>query len=168
MMRQSVASANLNNNPSNKVGIIAGRGELPILLADKLRSSNRAFHLLLVQGEANPYDFSAYEYDVIPITKVGKFFKILNDRNCTQVTMVGPVSRPNFKNIFPDKVGFKLLGRISAALSKGDDGLLRAITNFIEENGFDHVGAHEFDKDLLSDIGTLGDIRPTAEQRSDI
>jgi DUF1009 family protein len=168
MTRQSVASANPNNSSAAKVGIIAGRGELPILLAEKLRASDKAFHLLLVQGEALPSEYSAFEYDVIPITKVGKFFKSLHAHKCTQVTMVGPVSRPNFKNIFPDKEGFKLLGRISAALSKGDDGLLSAITNFIEDNGFDVVGAHEFDDTLISDIGTLGKIAPSDEQRGDI
>lgn len=153
---------------TGKVGIIAGSGELPLILAQKLQQSGRSVFLLLVEREADPKKYEEFPSEIVPITKVGRFLKLLARENCQQVTMVGPVRRPNFKNIFPDKEGFKLLGKIGSSLSKGDDGLLRAITGFIEEKGFTVVGPHEFSNDFVSKAGSLGTVFPTEEQVNDI
>ena len=53
-------------------------------------------------------------------------------------------------------------------LSKGDDGLLRAITEFIEERGFKVVGPHQLDSGFLADQGTLGSVAPNSQDHTDI
>ncbi|WP_025898996.1 LpxI family protein [Sneathiella glossodoripedis] len=163
-----MASANLNEPAFKKIGLIAGRGNLPVELVARFDQTGQPFRLLLVEGEASPNDFSAYDHDVVPITKIGQFLRLLKKHECTHVMMAGPVNRPNFKNIFPDKDGFRLLRKIGTSFSKGDDGLLRAITEFVEKEGFKIVGAHEFDTALTSQLGTLGKVEPTEEQREDI
>lgn len=168
MESQNVASVSHINGQMKKVGIIAGRGELPLLLANKLKAAGRSVFILLVLNEADPALYADFSSETIAITKVGKFLSALKRENCELVTMAGPINRPNFKNIFPDKEGFKLLGKIGSALSKGDDGLLRAITEFIEERGFKVVGPHELDADFLVNQGTLGAVKPTSQDHSDI
>ncbi|OUR77008.1 hypothetical protein A9Q83_12330 [Alphaproteobacteria bacterium 46_93_T64] len=168
MEKPNVVSANLNSTPGDKVGIIAGRGELPLRLANTLKERGTAVFLLLVENEAKPEDYANFSFEIVQITKIGKFLKALKREKCKRVTMAGPIDRPNFKSIFPDKEGFKLLTKIGKSLSKGDDGLLGAITQFIEDKGFQVVGAHELDSEFVAKIGTLGKITPTEEDLKDI
>jgi UDP-2,3-diacylglucosamine hydrolase len=168
MERPNVVSANHNNLPYRKIGIIAGRGELPRQLAQSLSQRNVAFHMLLVEDEADPADYTNLKHDIIPITKVGRYLKALAREGCDAVTLAGPVSRPNFKKIFPDKEGFKLLSKIGGAISKGDDGLMNAITSFIEEKGFKIIGPHEVSDEFLAKRGKLGSIVPNDEEMLDI
>ncbi|MCG8492307.1 MAG: UDP-2,3-diacylglucosamine diphosphatase LpxI [Sneathiellales bacterium] len=163
-----MASVNLNSEEEGRVGIIAGRGDLPLKLANTLQNRGEAPYLLLVKGEADPVQYSEFPHDIIPITKIGRFLKILRRENCKRVTLIGPVARPDFKNILPDMEGLKLLGRITSAASKGDDGLMRAITEFVEERGFQIVGAHELELDLLSTRGVLGKVQPSEDDFKDI
>ncbi|MFT6559342.1 LpxI family protein [Sneathiella sp.] len=169
METPNVASANHNSAiDEGRVGIIAGQGDLPLTLAETLKNRGEMPFLLLVKGEADPEKYKDYPHEIIPITKIGKFLKALKREECRRVTMVGPVARPDFKNLFPDFEGLKLLGRITSAVSKGDDGLMRAITSFVEEKGFKIVGAHEIAQDLLSTQGTLGANHPNEGDLKDI
>ncbi|MEH6474745.1 MAG: UDP-2,3-diacylglucosamine diphosphatase LpxI [Sneathiella sp.] len=168
MERQNVVSVSHSNSLTEKIGIIAGRGQLPLRLAKSLTARGIPVFVLLVKNEALPDDYAQFSSEVIPITKIGKFIAALKREDCLRVTMAGPINRPNFKNIFPDKEGFKLLSKIGASLSKGDDGLLRAITQFVEDKGFEVVGAHELDEGFVAEVGTLGDVHPTAEEFKDI
>ena len=165
-----MASANLDsNNPSSeKIGIIAGQGDLPLNLARSLTAKGVAFHFLLIANEADPKTYSDFPFDVIPIAKVGRFLKALKQNECSAVTLVGPVSRPNFKDLIPDIEGAKLIAKIGGAMSKGDDGLLSAITSYIEGKGFRIIGAHELEEDLTVPKGVLGIISPTSIQLQDI
>jgi len=164
-----VVSVNQRNSEHHpRVGIIAGGGTLPLNLAKSLKAQGQNPFLLLIKGEADPNDYSEFPFVEYAITKVGKFLKALAAEKCELVTLVGPVTRPDFKNIFPDFEGLKLLARISTAPKKGDDGLLRAISEYIEEKGFRIVGAHELNTDLLPDMGTLGQIEPSADDLADI
>ncbi|MEH6402441.1 MAG: UDP-2,3-diacylglucosamine diphosphatase LpxI [Sneathiella sp.] len=162
----SVSQKNKGHSP--RVGIIAGGGKLPLNLANSLKSKGQDPFLLLIKGEADPKDYSDFPFVEYAITKVGKFLKTLAAEKCELVTLVGPVTRPDFKNIIPDFEGLKLLARITTAPKKGDDGLLRAISEYIEEKGFHIVGAHELNADLLPDTGTLGDVEPSADDLIDI
>ncbi len=163
-----MVSANPNCLDDGPIGLIAGQGELPLLLAKKLKQEGRELFIILVKGEADPSDYKEFSTETVAITKIGKFLKLLKQNNCRTVTLCGPVNRPNFKNILPDAQGMKLLTRIGGALSKGDDGLLRAITEFIEENGFKVVGPHELENSFLTSSGTLGTYNPTEQDLDDI
>ncbi|MDF2368710.1 LpxI family protein [Sneathiella sp.] len=168
MKKQSVDSASLSNAAKMRVGIIAGSGSLPLALAATLRARGEAPYLLLVEGEADVSHYADYPHEVIRITKVGRFLKALARENCTHITLAGPVKRPDLKNLVPDMEGVKLLGRITGAARKGDDGLMRAITTYIQEKGFTVVGVHELADNLLVPAGQLGKISPTERDTSDI
>ncbi|MBE7637564.1 UDP-2,3-diacylglucosamine diphosphatase LpxI [Sneathiella sp. P13V-1] len=164
-----MASASRHNlGLDEKIGIIAGRGDLPLSLASSLEKRGLSFHFLLVEGEADPNRYSGFPHDIVPIAKVGKFLKALKKSGCTAVTLAGPVSRPNFSKLIPDFEGAKLIARIGGALSKGDDGLLSAVTNYIEEKGYHVLGAHELEEELTISSGPLNDIIPSSDQLGDI
>ncbi|MEX1036850.1 MAG: UDP-2,3-diacylglucosamine diphosphatase LpxI [Sneathiella sp.] len=151
-----------------RVGIIAGSGSLPVALATALQAEGKAPYLVLVEGEADPAHYKDFPHEVIRITKVGRFLKALARENCTHITLAGPVKRPDLKNLVPDFEGVKLLARITGAARKGDDGLMRAITTYLQEKGFTIIGAHELAGDLLVPSGQLGKIMPTERDKADI
>tara|TARA_R100000005_G_scaffold80888_1_gene48187 strand:+ start:15831 stop:16694 length:864 start_codon:yes stop_codon:yes gene_type:complete len=150
------------------IGIIAGSGSLPLALAETLRRRGDTPYLLLIEKEAAPAHYADFPHEVIRIAKVGAFLKALRREGCTSVTLAGPVRRPDFKNLLPDMEGMKLLSRIAAASRKGDDGLMRAITGFLAEKGFQVIGAHELVEELLAPLGQLGRIAPTETDEKDI
>jgi len=137
-------------------------------LAKSLEKRGIAFHFLLIDNEASSELYQEYPFDILPIAKVGRFLKALKKANCSAVTLAGPVSRPNFKNLIPDLEGAKLIAKIGGALSKGDDGLLSAITDYIEAKGFRIIGAHQLEENLTVSAGALGSIRPDSVQVQDI
>ena len=151
-----------------RVGIIAGSGSLPLALASTLTARGQTPFVLLVENEADPAHFKEFPHEVIRITKVGRFLKTLARENCTHITLAGPVKRPDLKNLVPDMEGMKLLGRITGAARKGDDGLMRAITGYLKEKGFTVTGAHELAGDLVVPPGQLGKVTPTERDKSDV
>ncbi|MCF8467954.1 MAG: UDP-2,3-diacylglucosamine diphosphatase LpxI [Sneathiella sp.] len=168
MKKQSVASASQNRTTPVRVGIIAGSGNLPLALASTLRARGEMPFLLLIEGEADPGQYAEFPHEIIRITKVGSFLKVLARENCTHITLAGPVKRPDLKNLVPDFEGVKLLARITGASRKGDDGLMKAITSFLKDKGFTVVGVHELASDLLVPLGQLGKIAPTERDLEDI
>ncbi|WP_293959155.1 UDP-2,3-diacylglucosamine diphosphatase LpxI [Sneathiella sp.] len=157
-----------NDASSMRVGIVAGSGSLPLALATALLADGKEPYLLLIEGEADPAQYKDFPHEVIRITKVGRFLKALAREKCTHITLAGPVKRPNLKNLVPDMEGVKLLARITGASRKGDDGLMRAITGYLQEKGFTIIGAHELAGDLLVPHGQLGKISPTERDKADI
>lgn len=168
MRKRSVDSVIRNDASSMRVGIIAGSGSLPLALATALQVDGKDPYLLLIEGEADPAQYKDFSHEVIRITKVGRFLKALAREKCTHITLAGPVKRPNLKNLVPDMEGVKLLARITGASRKGDDGLMRAITGYLQEKGFTIIGAHELASDLLVPSGQLGKVSPTEQDDADI
>ncbi len=124
--------------------------------------------MILVEGEADPKRYTEFPFETVGITKIGKFLKILEREDCSQITLAGPVNRPDLKSIVPDFEGVKLLARITGALSKGDDGLLNAITTYLSEKGFEVLGTHQLADDLLVQSGQLGAVAPGDQDLTDI
>lgn len=168
MKNQNVDSAKQTKTKVRRVGIIAGRGNLPIALARSLRADGEMPFLLLIDGEADPDHYADYPHKVLRIEKIGQFLKTLTAEKCTHITLAGPVNRPDFKKLVPDFEGIKLLAKISGALSKGDDGLMTAITTFIKNKGFEIVGAHELTSSMSIGKEQLGITSPSDRDRQDI
>jgi UDP-2,3-diacylglucosamine hydrolase len=164
-----VGSASLEKpNMSDRTGIIAGRGPLPLKIARSLVNQQHPPFLLLIKDEADPADYADYDFAIVGITKVGKILSLLKDGNCRNVVMAGPVNRPNFRNVIPDLEGLKLLKKLNSAKRLGDNSLLSIITSYIEEKGFRVFGAHEYDTDLTAGAVCLGTVMPDESEMNDI
>jgi DUF1009 family protein len=150
-----------------KLGIIAGGGELPGLVAAACRAEGRPFHILALDGHADPAVIGDAPADWIRIGEAGSGFARLHEVGVDEVVMIGPVRRPSLKELAPDlrtarffaKVGLKALG---------DDGLLRAVVRELEEEGFRVVGVDEVLANCLAVVGPYGSLRPDAQAEADI
>ena len=150
-----------------KLGLIAGRGPLPIALANHCRTAGRPVFVARLKGMADPVleDFPGIE---VGLNELGKLLRAFKDAVCEAVCMVGAVDRPDFRTLVPDMRGLRFLPTVIMAARKGDDALLRALVQEFEAEGFVVEGAHEVMGDLTLPPGALGRHHPDESHRNDI
>ena len=150
-----------------KLGLIAGRGPVPIALANHCQSAGRPLFVARLKGMAEPVlaEFPSIE---VGINELGKLLKALKSNGCEAICMVGGVDRPDFRTLAPDLRGLRFLPTLALAARKGDDALLRALVKEFEGEGFIVEGAHEVMGDLTLPPGALGRHVPDESHRADI
>lgn len=79
--------------------------------------------------------------------------------------MAGTINKPKALDIRPDFRAAKLLFKLA---TKGDDVLLRTITNEFESEGMEVIGPHEFAPELLTPEGFLTKRKPGEVESADI
>ncbi|MAK61968.1 MAG: UDP-2,3-diacylglucosamine pyrophosphatase [Ponticaulis sp.] len=150
-----------------KLGMIAGSGDLPQVVANHRRTVDEHVHVLLIKGFEQPWvaDFS---HDICGIAELGKMVKSLKAQNCDTLTLIGNVKRPDFGKIKADLKGMSLLPRIIRAAKKGDDALLRTMVEIFEEEGFRVIGVQDLLEDLVLPPVRLTDAEPSTELADDV
>jgi DUF1009 family protein len=148
-----------------KLGIIAGRGALPGLLAAACRASGRPHHVLGLAGFAEATDLVVDNW--VRLGDIGKAFAALTAAGVKEVVMAGGVRRPTMTELMPDLKGAAFLARI-AGKALGDDGLLSAVIAEIEREGFKVVGADSILAHLLAPEGVMGTCIPDEDAWNDI
>ena len=106
-----------------RLAVIAGKGALPVTLADNARSLGEDVVVIRIAGQADA-DFSTYETFDVPLGAVGKTRDIIREAGCDRVVMAGKINRPSLSQLKPDAAAVGLLAR---AVGRGDDALLRVI-----------------------------------------
>ncbi|RAU22574.1 DUF1009 domain-containing protein [Paramagnetospirillum kuznetsovii] len=150
-----------------KLGIVAGGGELPGLVADACRAQGRDFHFLALRGHADPKVIGDGPADWIRLGEAGTGFERLRQAGVADVVMIGPVRRPTISELAPDLRTARFFARVGLK-ALGDDGLLRAVAAELEHEGFRVVGVHEVLADCLAVAGAYGQLSPDAQAEADI
>jgi DUF1009 family protein len=151
-----------------KLGIIAGGGDLPGLVASACRAQGRPFHFLALSGHADPQvigDEAAQDW--IRLGEAGTGFQRLRQAGVTEVVMIGPVRRPTIMELAPDFRTARFFARVGLK-ALGDDGLLRAVVAELEGEGFRVVGVDEVLSDCLAVPGPYGTLAPDDQANADI
>jgi DUF1009 family protein len=146
----------------DKVGIIAGSGRPPELLAQTLERDSIKPYIVALEGIAEPSLYKSREHVVMPIGMAGAILDWFKKNGVTEIVMTGALKRPEWRNLKVDPRGMKIIAKV-ALKSLGDDGLLRAIRKEIEADGFHLRGIHEFVPDLLMPAGLLTRAQPASE-----
>ena len=151
-----------------KLGIVAGRGQLPLQVIKACQEKKRPFYVLALKEHAEPELYG----DDLPISwirlgDVGKAIKIAHDNGVEEIVMIGAVRRPSFSEIRPDWRGVKFFAK-AGLKALGDDGILKAAIDEIEKEGFSVIGAHEVLDNALSTFGLYGKVKPDKQALKDI
>lgn len=150
-----------------KLGIVAGGGQLPRLLIDACRAKGRDFFVLGLKGQADPATVESAPHAWIRIGAAGKGFSILRDQGVKDIVMAGHLRRPSLTDLRPDMRVIRFFARLGR-VGIGDDGLLRAVIDELEGEGFNVVGADELLPSLTAEEGPIGVHCPDAQAESDI
>lgn len=150
-----------------KLGILAGGGGLPGMLIEACRKSGREYFVLAFSGQADPEVIADSPHEWIRMGAAGKGFAILHENGVKEVVLAGRVKRPTLADLRPDLTTVRFFARLGIK-GIGDDGLLRALINELEERGFKVVGADELLPSLKARPGPLGAHEPDSQAESDI
>jgi hypothetical protein len=151
----------------HKLGLVAGGGALPGLLADHCAAAGRPYFVLRLKGFAEP-DLARHPGAEVGVAEVGRLLRLAKDQRCETLCLAGMVRRPDLANLRPDAKGLTLMPAALAAARQGDDALLRFLVGVFETEGFVVEGAHQVMEALTLPAGALGRCAPAAEHEADI
>lgn len=150
------------------LGIIAGKGSLPSLIAGNYRKQGGNCYIAAIEGEADIELIKDFEYQPLKIGMVGAAIKYFTQYNVQNIIFIGGVDRPNFKNLAVDKIGGLLLLKIISQKILGDDNLLRIVAKFFESYGFKIISSSEIYQNQQCDSNIITDTSPTNSDKKDI
>lgn len=139
-----------------KIGIIAGSGELPSEAIRYCQQMQQPFFVVGFEGHAEQLPLSDIEHEIFHLGSIGKAIKRLRKENISIITLAGKVGRPSLSALKMDFSALKLLKRLSKSRFMGDNFIFTTLIEFLEESGFKIIGVQEVAPALLSPKGVLG------------
>ncbi len=140
------------------IGLLAGGGALPRLVAEEAKKQGRR---VIICGFHGHTDDELREYaDVFEVMHIGQFSKVIkyfHSHNVREVCLVGAINKPRILDIKPDLLATKIIFSLA---SKGDDSLLRAVLDQLEKEGLYIVSATKLVPSLLAPKGVLTKHKP--------
>lgn len=158
----------LPNEPGPQVlGVIAGGGDLPAILLHACDEKGIEPFVVAFEDQTDPAVVQGRKHIWTRIGAAGHILEVLKQHEIRDLVLIGSVRRPSIFDLRPDlktvqffaKLGFKALG---------DDGLLGALRQELEGQGFLVRGVQEFADELLAPSGPLGRYKPAHEDWADI
>jgi DUF1009 family protein len=149
------------------LGIIAGKGPLPCVVAEAALARGLPFHIVGIRGEASEA-IERFPHTWIKWGEVSKLFGALETNGCRDLVIIGGVSRPDLSNVKFDLGAIKNLPFILSLGKGGDDSVLSRIVDYLEGKGYRVHGAEDVAPELLAEEGVLGQKIPSAVDRVDI
>jgi DUF1009 family protein len=155
---------------TNKLGIIAGGGDLPRAVAQSAQAGGREVFVIGLIGSLGESDswIGDFPHELASPGAPGQAFRSFRREGVSEVLLAGKVDRPKFSELKLDARGVMLLPRALKAARQGDDALLRFLVMMFEEEGFRAVGVAEAAPGLVCGEGALGRLSPNDEHRADM
>ena len=153
---------------ASRLGIIAGGGPLPGLIARACEGEGREVLIIAFEGETDPATCAGFPHRWIGLGAVGALLKSLRQTDCREVVLAGSIRRPSLSSIKVDLRGMRVLGRIARARAKGDDALLSLVIAELESEGFTVIGADDLIATLCAPPGAIGQRTPDEVAERDI
>ncbi len=158
--------AEVNAKPP-PLGLIAGRGGLPVAVAEAASANGRGVYVLQIAGFEEPR-LNLFPGATVGLGELGRQMKLLQAAECEEVVFAGHVARPAFQDLSLDWRGAQALPKVVAAARKGDDALLSALVGLMEEAGFRVIAAEEIARRLAPSAGLLAGPKPSEIERADL
>ena len=152
---------------AGRLGIVAGGGSLPRHLIEACRATGRDFFVLALEGAADVETVRGVAHAWCRIGAAAEGLSLLRENHVSEVVLAGGVRRPSLASLRPDWRAAKLFARIGYR-AIGDDGLLSAIVEELEKEGFRVLGADQLLDEQPVPEGPLGTISPDRQSEADI
>ena len=153
----------------SKIAVIAGSGNLPKLIIETLKKSNKDFIVFAVKDNADESILENTDHHWINIDEISKFIKILKTHNINRITFVGHIKRPPLLSMKLDTATMLFLAKFGInKLRGGSDQLHKMVANFAEDQGFNIVSPETIMPELLAPSGIIGKNKPSKQDKIDI
>lgn len=151
-----------------RLGILAGGGTLPREIADSAARRGLPVAIVAIDSEADR-DLAGADVTRLNWGSIGGMIRALRHARATDLVIVGHVRRPELGALKPDLGFFRNLPRLlKIVASGGDDGVLRRVVRFFEQEGFRVIGPGEAAPELVVREGAAGALQASDRDRADI
>jgi UDP-2,3-diacylglucosamine hydrolase len=146
------------------IAILAGAGQLPELMAERVRRAGRDCRVLAFRGFASAA-LRRQADAVVDLLDVKRALACLQAWRPSAVTLAGGLRRPRPSAVLNAFSAFRNREELSALMGRGDDQLLRGVLRLLEEKGMPVVGVIDLAPDLLAPAGVQTARAPDADDR---
>ena len=157
----------MSGKTSEKIGIIAGGGQLPLLFAHAASQAGLDVYAAAHEGETDrQLAHIVTDLQWVKLGQLGRIIKFFTQNGVARTVMVGSITKTNiFRDIRPDLKGLGLWNKINI---KQDDAILRAVAEGLAKEGIEVVASTDYLPELLFPIGVLTRKKPSKAQLDDI
>jgi DUF1009 family protein len=151
----------------DKIGLIAGGGQFPIIFAQKARANGYQVIAAAYRNEADATLESVVDaQEWFHLGQVKRLLRFFHRQGVTQTVMLGTIRKTRlFTDVKPD---IKALAMVAGMRHTHDDGILRAFAGLLEKEGI-HVRASTFlVPELLAPAGIWTRRKPSRDERKDM
>ena len=149
------------------LGIVAGGGALPRQVIEACRRDGREVFVVAFEGHTEAATVEGVEHVWVRLGAATEAFEPLRASGARDLVLAGPIRRPSLAELRPNKQVAKFFAK-AGVRAFGDDGLLRAIAQTLEDEGFRIVGVDQVLNDVIAVAQCYGRHEPDAAARSDI
>tara|TARA_B110000196_G_C21116780_1_gene650959 strand:+ start:858 stop:1676 length:819 start_codon:yes stop_codon:yes gene_type:complete len=143
-----------------KIGIISGGGDLPLSIGINLIKKKYPVCFFPIKNFTNLSTYNNFEFLEIELNSFNKIINSLKKMKINKIIMAGNILRPSINDIKFDIHSLSLIKKFILE-PKGDDKLLRTISNFFSEKGFSLFNWKNECKDLFTDKANLTNYKPS-------
>lgn len=150
-----------------KLGIIAGEGKFPVLIAKEAKAKDIDVYVVGAKGNTNLDDFKDYAAESI-LLKLGQLnagIKFFKEHGVTKAVMAGRVKHVNIFSVMPDLRAAKVLARVKDMRA---DSILGAVIKEFKDEGIEFAPSSLFLESCIPQHGLLTKRTPTEEEQQSI
>ena len=149
------------------LGLIAGNGRFPFLVAEAARRAGRRVVAVAVKEEAAPdLAGSVDEIHWVGLGQLGRCIDALRSAGATEAVMAGQVQHKRiFSGIVPD---LKLAGVLVRLAVKNTDSLIGGVADALAREGITLLPSTALLQDQMATAGAMTRRRPGSAERKDI
>jgi DUF1009 family protein len=149
------------------LGIIAGNGRYPILLAEAARARGvKRIAIVGFSGETAPeVEKLADDYTKLRVGQLGGLCNYFRDQKITQAIMAGQIAPRNLFDLLPDLKGALLLAKLK---ERNAETIFAAIADELKKAGVELLPATTFLEDCLPEPGHIAGPKLTDRQLDDV
>ncbi|MFO7875670.1 MAG: UDP-2,3-diacylglucosamine diphosphatase LpxI [Desulfovermiculus sp.] len=148
------------------LGIVAGEGQFPLLVAQGARRLGRPAVGIAFKDHTRPeLSMLLDEVTWLRIGQLNKMLAFFKKNDVQEVVFAGGINKPRTLDMRPDFRAAKLLFQLR---SKNDNSLLHSVVKLLEDEGFTPVSALQFVPSLRAPAGVLTKREPTRQEKVDI
>jgi DUF1009 family protein len=163
----SVMNGSAGAQAKETIGLIAGGGQFPLLIAEAAK--RKGFGLVAVAhlGETDPSLSNKVDEIVwIKLGQLGHLIRTFKKNRVKKSLMAGTIKkRRMFENIRPDVKGLALMSKLAIF---HDDGILRGVADELAREGIEIISSTQYLPELLASPGCLTRRKPTKSEREDM
>ena len=149
---------------TNKIGLIAGEGKMPVYIAQKAHAKGFEVYVAGAKGNAREEDYKncSRVFQAFRLGQLGAGIRFFRENGVTRVVMAGRVQHTSiFSNLMPDLRGAKFLASLKNMQTKN---ILSRVMDEFKKDGIEFMNSALFLEDFMPQPGVLSARKPTEEE----